>query len=154
MILVHAQPVRERWDVGRSWDGRELPGHVLGELPVPPHHRHAGLPPAPRARARADVEARVRVQGWHVTSVTSVEMWPAWRTLRCVMWDRERGGHCVRNQFFVNLGVSGGDWATPHKLRQQASVFYWIVWRPSMLITGKNLKSAFILSLLCLILFP
>ena len=62
MILVHAQPVGERGDVGRSGDGRELPGHVLGEFPVSAHHSHAGLPPGPRARVRGHVEARVRVQ--------------------------------------------------------------------------------------------
>ena len=40
---------------------------------------------------------------------------------------RQREAHCVRNQFFVIREVSGGDWAKPHQLRQQASVFYWIV---------------------------
>ena len=54
-----------------------------------------------------------------MAGVTDTEM--------CDVRQREREGHCVRNQFFVNREVSGGDWATPHKLRQQASVFYWIV---------------------------
>ena len=54
-----------------------------------------------------------------VAGVTDTEM--------CDVRQREREGHCVRNQFFVNREVSGGDWATPHQLRQQASVFYWII---------------------------
>ena len=66
-------PVREGGDVGRGGDGRELPGDVLGELPVPAHHRHARLPPG--LGPGAEAEAGVWVQRGHVVMWWCCDVW-------------------------------------------------------------------------------